>query len=71
MDRNDDAMDDNGHGTHVSSIIAAKSDNHYSMAGINPYAKSCRSRFLIHPVAGIPKQIAAGSCMQPIMEPRC
>lgn len=36
---NKDAMDDNGHGTHVSGIIAAKADNHYSMAGINNHAK--------------------------------
>ena len=28
-------LDDNGHGTHVSGIIAAESNNHYSIAGIN------------------------------------
>lgn len=35
--RNKDAIDDNGHGTHVAGIIAAKSDNHYSMAGLNQH----------------------------------
>ncbi|MDG3044689.1 S8 family serine peptidase [Bacillus sp. B6(2022)] len=35
--RNKDAIDDNGHGTHVAGIIAAKADNHYSMAGLNQH----------------------------------
>ncbi|WP_054949836.1 S8 family serine peptidase [Numidum massiliense] len=32
---NKDAMDDHSHGTHVSSIIGAKSGNGYSMTGVN------------------------------------
>ncbi|UYO35899.1 S8 family serine peptidase [Bacillus zhangzhouensis] len=35
--RNKDAIDDNGHGTHVAGIIAAKFHNHYSMAGLNQH----------------------------------
>ncbi|MCY7572952.1 S8 family peptidase [Bacillus pumilus] len=35
--RNKDAIDDNGHGTHVAGIIAAKADNYYSMAGLNQH----------------------------------
>lgn len=35
--RNKDAIDDNGHGTHVAGIIAAKADNHYSMTGLNQH----------------------------------
>lgn len=31
-------MDDNGHGTHVSGIIAAQANNGYSIAGINQYS---------------------------------
>lgn len=34
VSNNKDPMDDNDHGTHVSGIIAAKSGNGYSMAGI-------------------------------------
>lgn len=34
ISNNSDPMDDNNHGTHVSGIIAAKSGNGYSMAGI-------------------------------------
>lgn len=60
VDRNDDAMDDNGHGTHVSSIIAAKSDNHYSMAGINPYAEILPIKVLDSSGGGDTEQIAAG-----------
>ena len=31
-------LHDLGHGTHVSGIISAKSDNNYSMTGINQYS---------------------------------
>ncbi|MBR6158843.1 MAG: peptidase S8 [Lachnospiraceae bacterium] len=34
VSNNTDPMDDNDHGTHVSGIIAAKSGNGYSMAGV-------------------------------------
>lgn len=35
VSNNTDPMDDNNHGTHVSGIIAASSNNGYSMAGIS------------------------------------
>ncbi|MCR5474479.1 MAG: S8 family serine peptidase [Lachnospiraceae bacterium] len=34
ISNNNDPMDDNNHGTHVSGVIAAKNGNGYSMAGI-------------------------------------
>ncbi|MDR4935252.1 S8 family serine peptidase [Rossellomorea marisflavi] len=60
VDSTNDAMDDNGHGTHVSSIIAAKQDNDYSMAGINPYAKILPIKVLDSSGGGDTEQIAAG-----------
>jgi len=38
VDRNLDPMDDNGHGSHVSGIIAAIGDNGYGVTGINQYS---------------------------------
>ncbi|MFJ5965770.1 S8 family serine peptidase [Bacillus sp. NPDC093026] len=38
ISRHKDAIDDNGHGTHVAGIIAAEADNYYSMAGLNQHA---------------------------------
>jgi subtilisin family serine protease len=35
VDNNSDTMDDNGHGTHVSGIIAAEADNNQGVAGID------------------------------------
>ncbi len=38
LNNTNDVIDDLGHGTHVSGIIGAKSNNNYSMTGINQYA---------------------------------
>ncbi|KIL51162.1 cell wall-binding repeat-containing protein [Jeotgalibacillus campisalis] len=58
--RNTDAMDDYGHGTHVAGIIAAATDNHYSMAGINPYADIMSVKVLDSSGGGDTEQIAYG-----------
>ncbi|OXS54353.1 cell wall-associated protease [Bacillus sp. V-88] len=58
--RNSDAMDDHGHGTHVSGIIAAEANNHYSMAGINPHAKILPVKVLDASGSGDTEQIAYG-----------
>jgi cell wall-associated protease len=58
--RNSDAMDDHGHGTHVSGIIAAEANNHYSMAGINPHAKILPVKVLDASGNGDTEQIAYG-----------
>lgn len=58
--RTADAMDDNGHGTHVSGIIAAAQDNHFSMAGINAYAKILPVKVLDSSGSGDTEQIANG-----------
>lgn len=55
-----DAIDDNGHGTHVSGIIAAQSNNGYSMEGINPLAKILPVKVLDSSGAGDTEKIAAG-----------
>ncbi|NPC93456.1 S8 family serine peptidase [Bacillus sp. WMMC1349] len=60
ISRNGDAMDDNGHGTHVSGIIAAAADNHYSMAGINPHAKILPVKVLDRSGEGDTEKIAYG-----------
>ncbi|MGM0754180.1 MAG: cell wall-binding repeat-containing protein [Bacillota bacterium] len=58
--RNSDAMDDHGHGTHVSGIIAAEANNHYSMAGINPHTKILPVKVLDASGSGDTEQIAYG-----------
>ncbi|MGC4378825.1 S8 family serine peptidase [Fictibacillus sp. Mic-4] len=55
-----DANDDNGHGTHVAGIIAAESDNGYSMAGIHPKAKIMPVKVLDSSGSGGTDQIAMG-----------
>ncbi|MCM3653247.1 cell wall-binding repeat-containing protein [Metabacillus litoralis] len=57
---NNDTMDDNGHGTHVSGIIAAKADNHYSMAGINSHSKILPVKVLDANGSGDTESIAFG-----------
>ncbi|MGE7603385.1 S8 family serine peptidase [Peribacillus sp. NPDC097675] len=54
------ALDDNGHGTHVSGVIAAKSNNGYSMQGINPYAKILPVKVLDSYGSGDMEKIALG-----------
>jgi cell wall-associated protease len=60
VSRSSDAMDDHGHGTHVSGIIAAEANNHYSMAGINPHTKILPVKVLDASGSGDTEQIAYG-----------
>ncbi|MDY0407106.1 S8 family serine peptidase [Virgibacillus sp. 179-BFC.A HS] len=60
IDKNDDATDDEGHGTHVSSIIAANAGNGYSMTGLNPKAKILPVKVLDEYGDGDTEQIALG-----------
>ncbi|MGX9136045.1 S8 family serine peptidase [Rummeliibacillus sp. JY-2-4R] len=53
-------LDDNGHGTHVSGIIAAQSNNHYSIAGINQNAKIMPVKVLDASGSGDTETIAYG-----------
>ena len=54
------AYDDQGHGTHVSGIIAAEADNEYSMTGINPSTKILPVKVLDSSGYGDTEQIAYG-----------
>ncbi|MFJ7747711.1 S8 family serine peptidase [Peribacillus sp. NPDC097295] len=54
------AIDDNGHGTHVSGVIAAKPNNGYSMQGINPSAKIMPVKVLDSYGSGDMEKIALG-----------
>ncbi|WP_277714277.1 S8 family peptidase [Bacillus atrophaeus] len=58
--RNDNALDDQGHGTHVSGIIAAQQDNGYSMAGLNAHAQIIPVKVLDSTGMGDTEQIALG-----------
>ncbi|MEC2199729.1 cell wall-associated protease WprA [Bacillus subtilis] len=58
--RNNNAMDDQGHGTHVAGIIAAQSDNGYSMTGLNAKAKIIPVKVLDSAGSGDTEQIALG-----------
>nr|WP_246231670.1 S8 family serine peptidase [Sporosarcina jiandibaonis] len=58
--RNNDANDDEGHGTHVTGIIAANMDNGYSMAGIHPNAKILPVKVLNEFGEGETDQVALG-----------
>ncbi|MFE5431276.1 Ig-like domain-containing protein [Peribacillus simplex] len=60
IDKKEKAIDDNGHGTHVSGIIAAKADNGYSMQGINPLAKIMPVKVLDSSGFGDNEKIALG-----------
>jgi cell wall-associated protease len=60
IDKKGNAVDDNGHGTHVSGIIAAKADNGYSMQGINPVAKIMPVKVLDSSGYGDMEKIALG-----------
>ncbi|MDQ0218780.1 peptidase S8 [Peribacillus cavernae] len=60
IDRSSNAMDDNGHGTHVSGIITAAANNQYSMAGINSFAKILPVKVLDAMGSGDTEQIAYG-----------
>jgi thermitase len=41
-----DVQDDDGHGTHVSAIIAATANNNYGIAGVDPAAQIMPLKFL-------------------------
>jgi cell wall-associated protease len=60
VSRNTNALDDNGHGTHVSGIIAAESNNHYSMTGINHATKIIPIKVLDSSGSGDTETIASG-----------
>lgn len=60
INNDDDAIDDQGHGTHVSGIIAAKADNNYSMTGINPATRILPVKVLDATGFGDTEQIAYG-----------
>jgi subtilisin family serine protease len=46
IDNTPDVQDDNGHGTHVSAIIAAVGNNAYGVAGVDPSAQIMPLKFL-------------------------
>ncbi|MDL0437633.1 Ig-like domain-containing protein [Niallia sp. SS-2023] len=57
---NNNALDDNGHGTHVSGIIAAGMDNGYSISGVHANAKILPVKVLDASGSGDTEQIAKG-----------
>lgn len=60
VDKDQPPLDDNGHGTHVSGIIAAQSNNGYSMEGIDQKAKIMPVKVLNADGSGDTEQIAYG-----------
>ncbi|MFC4713476.1 cell wall-binding repeat-containing protein [Planococcus dechangensis] len=60
INEDDDAWDDQGHGTHVSGIIAAQAGNDYSMTGINQSTKILPIKVLDASGYGDTEQIAYG-----------
>ena len=54
------ALDDNGHGTHVAGIIAATANNNYSMAGVSTFAKILPVKVLDSTGSGSTEQIVYG-----------
>ncbi|MGI2326722.1 cell wall-binding repeat-containing protein [Planococcus sp. YIM B11945] len=55
-----EAIDDQGHGTHVAGIIAAEANNDYSMAGINQFTKILPVKVLDDAGGGDSEKIAYG-----------
>ncbi|UOY91150.1 peptidase S8 [Ectobacillus sp. JY-23] len=60
VNEDDDAIDDNDHGTHVAGTIAALGNNSYSMTGINPFANILPVKVLDADGGGTVEQIALG-----------
>lgn len=60
VDRQQNTMDDHGHGTHVAGIIAAQANNGYSMRGINQNTKILPVKVLDASGAGSNESIALG-----------
>ncbi len=56
----EDAMDDNDHGTHVAGVIAAASDNGHSIAGINQYTELLPVKVLEEDGRGYTDDVARG-----------
>jgi thermitase len=46
VSNDNDVQDDNGHGTHVSAIIAAQANNNYGIAGVAPGVQIMPLKFL-------------------------
>ena len=60
VNNDNDAMDDNNHGTHVSGIIAAKNNNGYSIAGVNNISEILPVKVLDSNGSGKQENIAKG-----------
>ncbi|PID02477.1 hypothetical protein CSV67_09250 [Sporosarcina sp. P2] len=60
VNNDQDAMDDNDHGTHVAGIIGARADNGYSMAGLNQHTKIIPIKVLNSDGRGTSINIARG-----------
>lgn len=60
VNHDNDAMDDANHGTHVAGIIGAKSNNGYSMTGINDYCTILPVKVLDSDGSGTAADVAAG-----------
>ncbi|WP_438825567.1 M4 family metallopeptidase [Neobacillus vireti] len=60
VNHDDDALDDNSHGSHVAGIIAARSNNKNSIAGINQYARILPVKVLDADGSGTWENVALG-----------
>lgn len=60
VNQDKDPLDDNDHGTHVAGVIAAKANNGYSMAGINPFSSILPIKVLDENGRGYGSDIALG-----------
>jgi len=60
VNNDNDAMDDNNHGTHIAGIIAAKGDNGYSISGINRFANILPIKVLNSNGLGTESNVAKG-----------
>ena len=60
VNNDNDAMDDNNHGTHVSGIIAAKNNNGYSISGVNNISNILPVKVLDSNGSGTQENVAKG-----------
>jgi subtilisin family serine protease len=56
------AVDDNGHGTHVAGIVAAKAGNGIGVAGVAPNARVLPVKVLDKKGSGVDGRVARGIC---------